>query len=101
MIREITAQEAGYVSAIDGEALGLAVVGLGGGRQVESDVVDPAVGFSDVLPLGARVEKGTVLAVVHAGRPDQADHAVVAYRSAVQIGADQPKRPDLIHAKVG
>ncbi|MDX5402606.1 MAG: thymidine phosphorylase, partial [Rhodobacterales bacterium] len=47
VIREVKAAQAGYVAAMDGHALGLTVVQLGGGRQVEGDRVDPAVGLSD------------------------------------------------------
>ena len=35
VIGDVAAPEAGYISAIDGEALGLVVVGLGGGRHRE------------------------------------------------------------------
>ncbi|MGR3491511.1 MAG: thymidine phosphorylase, partial [Shimia sp.] len=51
--RPVPAAEAGYVFAIDGETLGHAVVALGGGRRLEADKVDPRVGLTDVLPLGA------------------------------------------------
>ena len=92
VIREAEAPRAGHVTAIDGEALGLAVVALGGGRQVESDVVDPAVGLSDVVGVGTRVEKGQPLARVHAAREAQADAAVAAVRGAIRIGdAPQPR----------
>ncbi|MEM6312219.1 MAG: thymidine phosphorylase, partial [Pseudomonadota bacterium] len=100
VMREITATEPGFVSALDGEALGLAVVGLGGGRQVEGDVIDPAVGFSGIIPLGSKLTKGDVLAVVHASHPDQADQAVATLRRAIKIGSAPPKLPDLIKAKV-
>ena len=101
VMREVTAQEAGIVQAIDGEALGLAVVGLGGGRVVESDPVDPAVGLSDVVRLGARVEKGQPLAVVHAARPAQADRAVAAVRAAMTLGDSAVQPPRLIVEHVG
>ena len=100
-MREVTAQEAGIVQAIDGEALGLAVVGLGGGRVVESDPVDPAVGLSDVVRLGARVEKGQPLALVHAARPTQADRAVTAVRAAITLGDGAVQPPRLIVEHVG
>jgi thymidine phosphorylase len=95
VMREVTAQEAGTVQAIDGEALGLAVVALGGGRTIESDVVDPAVGLSGVVRLGARVEKGQPLAVVHASRPAQADRAVATVRAAITLG-NPSQIPNLI-----
>lgn len=100
VIREVTSREAGVVQEIDGEALGLAVVELGGGRRIETDAVDPAVGLSGVVRLSARVEKGQPLAVVHAARPDQADAAVLAVRSAIRLGARAPELPDLIRARI-
>ena len=78
-----------------------AVVGLGGGRQVESDVVDPAVGFSGLVALGARVASGDLLGVVHAVRPDEADRAEAALRAAIRVGPEAPHVPDLVRARVG
>jgi thymidine phosphorylase len=100
VIREVPAPSAGHVRSMNGEALGLAVVGLGGGRQVETDVIDPAVGLSDVVRLGARVEKGAPLARVHAAREDAADRAVAACIAAIGIG-DAPDLPPLIHEGIG
>lgn len=100
VIREITATQTGFVSAIDGEALGLAVVDLGGGRQVESDLVDPAVGLSDVATLGAKIEKGQPLARVHAAREGQADRAASAVRQAVALSDTPPVKQTLVHAVI-
>jgi thymidine phosphorylase len=100
VIREVVAQGAGRVQAIDGEALGRIVVALGGGRAVESDVVDPAVGLSGVLRLGDAVAKGQPLAVIHASRPDQADRAEAAVRAAFTLRDGAVKAPALIHAQV-
>lgn len=100
VIREVPAPKAGVVSAIDGEALGLCVVALGGGRQVESDVVNPAVGLSDVLRLGTKVTKGQPLARVHAAREGQADAAVRAVQAALTLGG-KPDLPPLIHERIG
>ncbi len=100
VIREVTTKVEGYVTAIDGEVLGDAVVSLGGGRRVETDTVDPAVGYSDVVRFGAKVTRGTVLGVVHARRPDQADAAEAALRRSISIGTSAPEAPDLIHAAV-
>ncbi len=101
VIREIVAREDGYIAEIDGEALGLAVVALGGGRQVESDVVDPAVGLSGLLRLGERVTRGQPLAVIHAAREDAAQRAEATVRKAIRIGARPEAVPDLIHERIG
>lgn len=96
VIREVAAPENGIVTAIDGEALGLTVVELGGGRQVETDVVDPAVGLSDVVSVGDTVRKGQPLARIHAAREAQADAAEHAVRAALTLGKGPASVPDLI-----
>lgn len=101
VIREVTAKNSGFISAIDGEALGLSVVALGGGRRVESDRINPAVGYSDVVRLGVKVSKGQLLGVVHAGRGDKADMAENALRGAITIGSSKPELPNLIHERIG
>ena len=101
VIREVHARVPGYVAAIDGEALGLAVVALGGGRQVESDAIDPAVGLSRVARLGDRVERGTPLATIHAGREDAAQRAEAAVRRAITLSDTPPEVPDLIYDRIG
>jgi len=101
IIREVQAHGGGYIAAIDGEALGLAVVRLGGGRQVESDTIDPAVGISGILRLGDRVERGVALAVIHAGREDAARVAEADIRRAITISDEPPDIPDLIHERIG
>ncbi|WP_319824689.1 thymidine phosphorylase [Thalassovita sp.] len=101
VIREIPAPRAGYVSAWNGHALGLAVVDLGGGRHVESDPVDPAVGLSEVAPLGAFVERGQPLARVHAAREAAADHCAAQVLAAATISDVAPEPPDLIHERIG
>ncbi len=101
VIREVTAPHSGYIAAIDGEALGLAVVALGGGRQVETDAVDPAVGLSSVLPLGARVEKGQAILRIHAAREAAASRAARAVQSAITITEGPPALPPLVHERIG
>ena len=101
VIREVTATQSGFVGEIDGERLGLAVVALGGGRLVESDRINPAVGLSDVARLGGRIEKGQTLAVVHAVRSDQADAAAAEVRAAMTVQAQKPKVPELILERIG
>lgn len=101
VIRAVKAPGAGYVTAIDGEALGLAVVDLGGGRKIESDEVNPAVGLSEVVRLGTKVTTGQTLAVVHASRSDLADKAASAVQEAMTLSDKQADLPDLIIERVG
>ena len=100
VIREIRANRPGIVSAIDGERLGKAVVALGGGRVTEKDVINPAVGFSEVVRLGTKVARGDTLAVLHAVRPKDADIAEAALRAAISTGTTSVEAPALIQEKV-
>ncbi|MFP6631290.1 MAG: thymidine phosphorylase [Planctomycetota bacterium] len=59
--REVLASRSGYVSAIDGEALGYAVIALGGGRRSLEDTVDPSVGLQMRVCLGDEIEEGQPL----------------------------------------
>lgn len=101
VIREVCTTDAGYVTAIDGEALGLAVVDLGGGRAVESDQINPAVGLSGIARLGTRLAKGQPFAVIHAARPVDADKTEAALRRAITLGPTSVEVPDLITERVG
>ena len=100
VIREVPAPEAGHVTAIDGEALGLAVVALGGGRQVESDVIDPAVGLAGVVRLGQKLDRGAPLAVIHAAREDAAQAAEAALRAAITLGPEPGPEPELVQERI-
>lgn len=86
VIGDVPAPYAGTIAAIDGESLGLAVVQLGGGRQIESDRIDPRVGLTDVLPLGTKVARGDPIATIHAADEDSAQAAAHAVLLAVTIG---------------
>ncbi len=90
VIGDVAAPEAGYISAIDGEALGLVVVGLGGGRRVESDRINPAAGLTDVVSLGAKIEQNQPLCTIHAASDEAAEEAAQAILQAITIG----KKPD-------
>ncbi|MEP2530863.1 thymidine phosphorylase [Shimia sp.] len=100
IIREVPAPQNGIVTAINGEALGLAVVALGGGRQVESDIVDPSVGLSEIVRLGDRVQKGQPLLRLHAAREDLAQKAAQAVTQAIVIGDQMPDIPPLVHERI-
>ncbi len=102
VIREVKAPADGYVSELDGEALGMAVVGLGGGRMHETDEVNPAVGLAQVVRLGDAVKRGQPLAMVHAARSDAADAAARAVQDAIILQPRAPRDlPVLIHERIG
>jgi thymidine phosphorylase len=99
VVGEVVAPETGHIAAWAGEALGLAVVHLGGGRLVETDKVDPAVGITDLLPVGTAVKRGDPVAVIHARTESAAQTAARAVRAALTIGPAPAPHP-LILAEV-
>jgi thymidine phosphorylase len=93
VVRAVEPARSGVVAAVDVRAVGMAVVGLGGGRARETDPVDHSVGFTEVAALGERVGPGDrPLAVVHARDEATADRAAGVLRDAFTLGdvAGQP-----------
>ncbi|MDZ7905417.1 MAG: thymidine phosphorylase [Cypionkella sp.] len=90
VIRAVTADRAGVVAAIDGHALGLAVVAMGGGRMREGDRINPAVGLSALAGIGTDMTKGELICVIHAATEAAADHAEAAVRGAYSLAETTP-----------
>lgn len=100
VVREVHAEAEGIVTSHDTRALGLVVMELGGGRKVESDAIDPAVGLADVAGPGEAVGRGgRPLAVVHARGEAAAGVAAAAVRAAITVG-DTPREPRPVVAEV-
>ena len=96
VVREVTAARSGFVAGIDGEALGLAVVHLGGGRLRSSDRIDPSVGLSNVAMIGDRAGPDVSLATIHAATDAAADEAENAVLHAYEVGDREPNTPKLV-----
>ena len=82
----------GFVVEIDVRAVGLAVVELGGGRARAADSIDPAVGLTELAPIGAEVGPDAPLARVHARSADEAEAAGERLRAAYRL-AEAPLAP--------
>jgi pyrimidine-nucleoside phosphorylase len=75
VVRTVAAAHDGWVSDLDAERVGLAVVGLGGGRKTKADTIDSRVGIVVRAGIGARVEKGDPILEIHAADEASADEA--------------------------
>ena len=80
------AERSGHVVGMNAREVGLAVVGLGGGRSHADDAVDPSVGLTDFIDVGTPVRAGSPLCVVHAARESDADEAIALLHKAIRIG---------------
>ncbi len=91
IVRPILADKSGVIAAMDTIAIGMAIVGLGGGRLAPSDAIDHSVGFEDIIPLGTAVTADTQLAVIHASDEQHFAEAERRLREAIAIGNTIPE----------
>ena len=97
---EVCASASGYLEGWDGQLLGNIVVKLGGGRLVETDKVDHAVGFSDIVSVGTKLLKGTPILKIHAARIDHAESAKIQVLQAMKVSDTPPKEAELVLKRV-
>ena len=95
----IEAQRSGYVSAIDTEVLGQAIIDLGGGRRQVSDSIDHSVGLEMLVRIGDRVEAGDSVVRIFANRFAVSVKERIA--RAVTIDEQPMPAPQLIIERVG
>ena len=93
LVRDVTAETAGTIAAIDTQAVGMAVVELGGGRRQPGDAIRYDVGFDALVPIGTLVSPGTPIGRVHAADAAAADRAAAQLRAAFTIGDKAPRHP--------
>jgi len=95
IIRELHAD--GVVVSVDTRAVGNAIIVLGGGRRAVGDVLDLSVGFTDIAPVGTRLDKNRPLAVIHAASDADADSAAGNLLRAYELGDSAPAASPVIH----
>ncbi len=86
VIRPVHADGDGVVASIRTRNLGLAVIELGGGRRVASDMIDHRVGLSNLLGKGAAVDGQTPLCLIHAADDASFARAEALVKGAYNIG---------------
>ena len=92
-IYELKAEESGYLTAMDAEKIGIASVLLGAGREKKDDPIDYSAGIVIKKKPGDMVNKGDVLAVLHASDEKKFADAAKTYLSAISI-SDKPKEKE-------
>ncbi|SEA36412.1 thymidine phosphorylase [Rubrimonas cliftonensis] len=101
VVQDVATDAEGVVAQIDTRALGVAVIGLGGGRARAEDRIDPRVGFDRLAGLGVSVGPGAPLGRVHAADAASAARAAEALRGAYRIGDAAPDIPEPVLGRVG
>jgi pyrimidine-nucleoside phosphorylase len=93
---EVHSPEPGFVQGVRARAVGEIVVDLGGGRLKADDSVDPGVGVWFHARSGDPVEKGSILAEIHARDLSEARTAASRLLAAYEFGPAAPVRVPLV-----
>ncbi len=96
----VPAREEGYLSHVNGTALGLAAQRMGAGRVKKEDVIDPAVGFVMEKRIGDFVKKGDVIATLHPRTEASAREAAESILSALSFSPVPVPRARLLYALI-
>ncbi|HET6619246.1 MAG TPA: thymidine phosphorylase [Dongiaceae bacterium] len=100
VVKPCRANRSGYVAAMDARQVGIAVVTLGGGRRHADDAIDPSVGLTSVIDVGARVRPGDELCIVRAASEADADSAIDAVRQAIRVDDALPPEKPVVMARI-
>src|SRR5208282_1636481 len=90
-VMELKSPRAGFVSRCDARIVGEVIRDLGGGRLTKESVINYDVGVDHIAKPGEAVQKGSVLARIHATDRAQAEAAGVRLQTAFEISAKPPK----------
>ncbi|MDO8543668.1 MAG: thymidine phosphorylase [Opitutaceae bacterium] len=97
----LRATRAGFVGDVDAMGVALAALRLGAGRSRAEDRVDPAVGVSDLVKIGERIEAGAPLCVVHANNEAALGDAREMLARAIVVGDAPGTVPSLVAEVIG
>ncbi|MDR4433591.1 pyrimidine-nucleoside phosphorylase [Bacillus tequilensis] len=95
---DVPAKEAGVVSEIVADEIGVAAMLLGAGRATKEDEIDLAVGIMLRKKVGDKVEKGDPLVTLYANR-ENVDEVIAKVYDNIRIAAEA-KAPKLIHTVI-
>ena len=100
IIRPFAAPNAGYIAGMNCRDVGVAAIGLGGGRRKASDVIDLTVGFSDFRTVGSKLAAGDPVCLVHARNTMEADAAIAELTEAVRFAEVAPAPQPVVSARI-
>jgi thymidine phosphorylase len=97
----VTAETAGWITAMDARAVGVAAWRLGAGRARKEDPVSPAAGIICLAKPGERVEAGQPVLELRADDPARFERAQEALNGAISIGPQRPEPADPLLERIG
>ena len=100
VIYPVLAREDGFLSHVDGTALGLAAQRMGAGRVRKEDAIDPAVGFVMEKRIGDAVKTGETLCTLHAASEENAKETEERILKALEITKEPAPKARLLYALI-
>jgi pyrimidine-nucleoside phosphorylase len=91
VVRHVEAPTEGHVEGIAATRTGLAALRLGAGRTRKDEPIDHAVGVLCLAKRGDRVDRGGVIAEVHAADETSAEAAAVEIADCYRLGEAAPE----------
>ena len=99
-ITPVRARRDGYLSHVNGTALGLAAQQMGAGRLCKEDIIDPAVGFVMEKRIGDFVAAGDAICTLHARSMESARATEEKILAALEFSPDPVPPATLLYALV-
>jgi thymidine phosphorylase len=96
----VEAHESGYVSRINAERLGLAVIEMGGGRKQMGDELDHSTGIEFLVRIGDKINQGQTVANVFCDSK-AAGYAVELVGASVSLSDNEVKPLELVVESIG
>ncbi len=94
---DILADYNGYIEKIDTEAVGIASVILGAGRETKEDIIDMSAGIILQKKTGEKIKQGDVLATLYTCKEDTLSNAEKKFLSAFTFSENEPEKQPLIY----
>ena len=89
IIKPCYALKSGYITSVNCREIGLLLIELGGGRKITSDNINHAVGLSDVMAIGDKIDRDRPLAMVHGDNQNDVDMAIATIRKSYKISDEK------------
>ena len=97
---QVTAEKTGYITSIDAMGIGLASQHTGAGRQTKEESIDHGAGILLHRKTGDHVKAGEALCPLYSDEEVKLELALEEARKSIQIGDQEPVRPELIHGVI-
>ena len=98
---DVRASGGGYVQHVDAEAIGLAAMRLGAGRETKEDRVDATAGVVLRETVGQFVAEGNIVATLYTGNEVTARQIAPLVWEAFTLGPESPEPKSVIYETIG